>query len=213
MPVPLDLVGQLHALALGSDRTAGLTADLDAFLLLVIRAVPACLAVSLTTTRHGLPVTVTVLAPEALLERARASLAVPLHDRGTAGDTAHSPVLVLYASAVLAFDQLAADLPRLFGGDRPAALVLLNQEQALPAMAISTDALAGRLQQASAVDQALGVLLDRGLLLADGRVELDRRARAAGVGLLEVARDLLGEVDGRPRDVQRSVGPGFCGQA
>ena len=187
-----DLGDQLTALAVDSTRSTDLARTLQDLLHAAARAAPSILAVSLTHTRLGMPVTVTALAPAALLDRARCSLTVPVPWPGST-----DAQLVVFAASAGALSGLADSLRAALG-----PFVLLSEgELALPALS-AVDLLAGQLPDLSAVDRAVGVLLDRGMLPHEGRRHLQRQAARQDCTMPQAAGHLLAQVATRiPRPV------------
>jgi len=96
---------------------------------------------------------------------------------------------VLYASGRRAFHPVAVDLLTLLDLDPRRAV--LDRHLALPDLADAADTLAAQLDDRSAVERGVGVLLARGLPEGQGRQELTRRAGAHGHDLPSGARQLL----------------------
>lgn len=165
----------------GSDLAAGLSRlGRD-----VALAVPSCLAVTITPAglggQAGLggEVSVSMTAGSAAV---LASLAVPLAGGG---------LLVLRAGEPGAFLLLADHLAGLVGLDhRP---VLLDEHLVWPAATS-----AASLADVSVVDQAVGVLVDRGLPPGSARRELRRRAGEADTTIAAVSRALLASLSSDP---------------
>lgn len=151
----------------------------------VVRAVPSCLAVTITHTRSGEEVGVSMAAGPA---EVLASLAVSLS--GAPGD-----LLVLRAGAAGAFVLLAGDLDGLLGPDHPPAR--LDEHLGWPSVA-GAEPLGASLADLSAVDQALGVLVDRGLPPDAASRELGRWAGEAGTTLAAASRELLASLRSHP---------------
>jgi len=184
---PLDIIAHLRALARPSGAPETLSRALEELLLGVLRAAPSCLGVSLTLVRQGLPVTVTSLSLSAGLTEVRSSLAVQLPRR--AAQDGPGPLLVLYSGAAGALDQLRLDLLALL--DLDPRKVCIDTHLALPDLATEADVLAAQLDDLSALNQAVGVLLDRGLLPEQGRALLDDLAAAGDTSAVAAARLLL----------------------
>ncbi len=96
---------------------------------------------------------------------------------------------MLYASGRRAFQSVAVDLLTLLDLDPRRAV--LDRHLALPDLADAADTLAAQLDDRSAVERGVGVLLARGLPEDQGRQELTRRAAAHGHDLPAAARQLL----------------------
>jgi hypothetical protein len=152
----------------------------------VLAEVPSCLAVSIELSRHGIPVTVTVLSTAAGPVRGRtvalASLAIPLIV-GEAGST-----LVLRASAAGAFMLLADDLTALV---TPGDLTIeVDQHLTVPASEPG-ESLAASLAEVQVIDRAVGMLIGDGWEPAAAELELRRRAAYSGGTVPAVAERLL----------------------
>jgi hypothetical protein len=146
----------------------------------VVRAVPSCLAVTITHAGLGGEISVSTTAgPAAVL----ASLAVPL-SAGPAGG-----LVVLRAGAAGAFLLLADDLDGLLGPDHHLP-VRLDEHLTWPAAA-GGESLGASLADLSVVDQAIGVLVDRGLPPEAAHRELRRRAGEAATSVAAVSRTVL----------------------
>ncbi len=158
---------------------------------LTTTSVPSCSGLRLTLTRDNLPVTVTALTLDAGLEPVRSSLAIrlphnnPLPGRPPPGGAE----LVLYASRRRAFHTVAEDLLTLL--DLNPRRAVLDRHLALPDLADAPATLAAQLDDRSAVERAVAVLLARGLPADQGRQELTRRSGAHGHDLPSGARQLL----------------------
>jgi hypothetical protein len=105
---------------------------------------------------------------------------------------------ILFATVPGAFIDLAADLTWMTG--HPLTSVVLDQH--LP---VRVDVQAGdALQQASVINQALGVLIGRGCTPEQADLELAARAAEAGTDRYHAAVDLLGSIcdaeDDQPTD-------------
>lgn len=152
-------------------------------------AVSSSTGLHVTIATAGDPVTVTAVGDPAT---ARASMLLPLH---LIGDLPAPSAMVFYAAEPGAFTELAADTRATFGLD---GHVEVDRHLPPPNLNnadsdITSDA---AVQGRSAVDQAVGVLIDRGHPPEEARRELAARAAAAGVGELQVAADILHGVAG-----------------
>jgi len=197
---PRDLTGLHDLIAIDTHpdpRTEPLP-DLAALVRRLLRlttiSVPSCSGLRLTLTRDNLPVTVTALTLDAASSRSRGSW---LSACPTTPHRQHQPPpgrpppcgaeLVLYASGRSAFPTVAVDLL-----DLDPRRAVLDRHLALPDLADAAAAtLAAQLDDRSAVERAVGVLLARGLPVDQGRQELTRRAAAHGHDLPAAARQLL----------------------
>jgi hypothetical protein len=163
----------------------------------VVAVIPSCVAVSITLSRLGIDVVITVPTsgadPMPRTAQVLASLALPLPAAGV------GCVLVLQASAPEAFVLLAEDLATLLaGGPQPPEL----DAHLAPLAASTGSALAESLAELSLLDRALGVLVDQGWTPEAGERELHRRASAAGVTVTAVAEQLLAPPSpGAPRGI------------
>ncbi|MCM3920341.1 hypothetical protein ND748_01385 [Frankia sp. AiPs1] len=160
----------------------GLAAELSALGRDVVLAVPSCFVVTITLASLGGAIDVraadSVAAPVAVL----ASLAVPL------SAVVPAAVLVLRAGKPGAFVRLAEDLGTLLGPNHPPLAV--DQHLIWPA-AVSGESFWTSLAEQRVVDQAVGALVDRGLLPEAARDELQRRASDAHTDVATASRRLL----------------------
>lgn len=199
MRLPAELAAQFHRLATHSQPTHDIGRTLEELLALAVVAVPSCLAISLTMHDHGQRVTVAAHT-EAKTTRlpVASSLAIELPDQqASTSATARRVVLTLYASARGALHQTATELLALLELDPRRAD--LDTALQLPTRHDAASDLAATLDDESAINQALGVLLDRhGLLAAQGRDELTRLATADNVDIPSAARRLLHDLVNDP---------------
>jgi hypothetical protein len=153
----------------------------------VVRAVPSCFAVTITHAGLGGEISVSITGgPAAVL----ASLAVPL-SAGHAGD-----LVVLRAGEAGAFLLLSDDLLR---PDHHLP-VQLDEHLTWPAAA-NGESLGASLADLSAIDQAIGVLVGRGLPPEAAHRELWRRVGEANTTLAAVSRAVLASPRSDPRPV------------
>jgi hypothetical protein len=116
----------------------------------------------------------------------RTSLLIPLPDRFEVGFPSDSSTsLVLYAAHPGAFVDVAADIAWLTG--RPLGAFRIDEHLSPP----GDDGSARALRDASTVNQAIGVLLERGFTVEAATSHLDELAAAAGSDRAGVAADLL----------------------
>jgi hypothetical protein len=160
----VDLQTALHAVGLSVAATTG-----------------SFLGLTMTMLADGLPYSFTVWNAPGDADTVAASLLVPLPAPVGDGST-----LVLYASAAGAFVDLSADLAFALGLDLDS--VRVNQHLTPP----DAGEAAG-LADLGRVNQAVGVLIDRGLLPHAARDEL-RRLAGAGADLGTVAQHVLDSV-------------------
>lgn len=161
-----------------ADRLATGLTELGADLAAVV---PSCVSVSIWAGVAGSDVPVRIGIHSAAAAPVLASLAVP-RSLSEPGD-----MVLLQASEAGAFLLLADDLrvrldPR---------LALRIDEH----LNVEIESAAGEwkssMDDLSAVNRAVGVLIERGLLPADAYVELSRRAQQDGMGLAAASRSLL----------------------
>ncbi len=144
----------------------------------VALAVPSSLAVTIRAARLEGEVSVSALAEPATV---LASLAVRL-PAGAPGD-----LVILRAGAAGAYLLLADGLNGLLGPEHPPAEV----DKHLSWPTHSSESPAAGLADLGSIDQAIGVLVGRGLPPEEARRELQRRADAADRTVAAVSRELL----------------------
>jgi nucleotide-binding universal stress UspA family protein len=193
--IPSALAVQVHRVIGGGDRGDTFTAELNRLATDLARAVPSLLAVSVTLRRLGREVPVTALAPEAQAAHVLSSLAVPL----TAGEPAD--VLVVRAGDAGAFLLLADDLAGLLGAGY--APLEIDGHLSLPAG--PANSFEAAIAELSVVNQAIGVLLDRGATPEAGLADLHRRAVKTETSVTRVSQQVLASLppwteDGRDLD-------------
>lgn len=143
-------------------------------------AVRSFVGLSLTLRIDG--EAVTLAGRDAGHAQVLSSLAMPLSSLTRARSIGE---LVLYGSRRGAFVDLAADLGWATGADSTAFVLDGHREVDLSAFVPSG------LAELSAINQAIGALLDQGFTPEHGRTELDRRARRAGLDTAVFARGML----------------------
>ncbi|HYN71447.1 MAG TPA: hypothetical protein VES60_03015 [Nakamurella sp.] len=172
-----DLVGSLHeAFVVAVPSALGLAFTIRASPDLTIRASPAGVTVS---TLDGAATAVAT------------SLQVPL---GSWTDLEPGSAVVFYAAATGALVDLAADLGWLL--NIRAAVVLDGHLQPAQQQGVMSG-----LAEMSVVQQAVGVLIDRGMIPQAGRDELEHLARESDTTVHAVAAQLI-------RDCQSADPPG-----
>jgi hypothetical protein len=120
----------------------------------------------------------------------RTSLLIPLPDRGDDGFPAEpETALVLYAGRPGAFVDVAADISWLTG--RPLDSFRIDEH-----LGPAGDEESPPLREGSTVNQAVGVLLDRGFTMEAAVRHLDGLAAAAGVARVAAAAELLDQLSG-----------------
>ncbi len=180
MRITAAVAEQLLILQGDPDPGDDLPAALDRLGRDVVRAVPSCLAVTITHAGLGGEISVSITAARAAV---LASLAVPL-SAVAAGD-----LVVLRAGEAGAFLLLADDLDVLRGPyHHPPAR--LNEHLTWPTAA-SGESLGASLADLSVIDQAIGVLVGRGLPPEAAHRELWRRVGEANTTIADVSRAVL----------------------
>jgi hypothetical protein len=148
-------------------------------------AVRSYLGLTVTATNGTSPLTFTGMEDLAGHVEVVSSLMIPLSEESADGDGSRL-VVILYAGRPGAFVDLAADLCWLTG--RRLTDFVLDQHLSLPAEPDT----GGRVQAASAVNQAIGVLLGRGYTPEQAEFEIDARAVAAAHSRFDAAQIILG---------------------
>lgn len=145
-------------------------------------AVESYLGLSVAITANWSQFEVTILDDVTQPHQIRTSLLVPLSPATIDGSTeTGSTALILYAARPGAFVDLAADLAWITG--RSLADFRLDEHRILPPGFTNSS----RLSAASAVNQALGVLIGRGSTPEQAERDLYARAVAGGTDLLGAA--------------------------
>jgi hypothetical protein len=202
----------LRVLDLGGPGALPLVDRLQSVRAAAQRSVPSCLCVSVRVAGPVGSFTVLALSPAATGRTVRSSVSVRLRDRpspvlrcaGPAGASRSSaapapaeapaarPVatFVVQAAAVDALGRFARELVTMHGW--PASAIRLDGHLAPCDQAASALELTRSLEDASAVDRAVGLLLDRrGWSAPRGLQELRRAAAETAIGLPDVARAVL----------------------
>lgn len=181
--------------ALRTLHLATASTDLTHLLGLAVDAVPTCLGLSLTVYRGAVPISMTLLVPGSSRSPVRASLRIelprPRRQAEPEPAVGGGAALVVYAGASGALERLGQDVGALLEMDP--RRVAVDEHLALPSTSGGDDPARG-FRDASDVDRALGVLLDRGYLTSDGTAELRRRADMGGTDVPTAARQLLADV-------------------
>jgi len=166
-------------------------ASLDAVLLLARASCPSCVAVSLTLDHQGQLVTVTATMNPGHLRAPSMTVRLP---RPSPNGPAQQPaVLVVFATDPPALARLAGDVTTLL--DIDPRRISLAADAAVPPTTAGR-VLAGQLADRTAVDRALGALLEQGWVPTEGRRELQRRADDAGASLVQAAASVLAALSG-----------------
>jgi hypothetical protein len=151
-------------------------------------AVTSYLGLSVVVSHSDSPFSVTALADGALAGDIRTSLHVSLPGPS---DRQNSPAvaIILYAGSPGAFVDLAADLAWLTA--RSPSDFILDQHLTLAAGSLPE----GQLRAASAINQALGVLIGRGYTPQRAHGELDTQAAHAGTDRRTAAHHILAKIN------------------
>jgi hypothetical protein len=162
-------------------------------------AIPTFRGLSVLVPHSDPPFTVTTLADGVKAGDIRTSLQVLLPTMGADHDAA-SVAVILYAAAPGTFVDLAADLAWLTG--RPMSEVTLDGHLTVPAAAD----IGAQLHAASDINQAIGVLIDRGYTPRQAHRHLDIQAATNRTDRHATAQLILGTVidtvDDRDRDLR-----------
>ena len=184
MDLPASLAGHLQILCGDAGSAEDLLFTLQQLADDVAFAVPSCRAASLTVLQFGGPLTLSVWPTSApphadpgVLASVAVSLAAP-----------PGPSLLLQAGQAGAFSQLVDDLLMLAGIDL--AAIVLDADLTLPPATTGTS-IAAQLADLAAVNQAIGVLVDRVWEPATASQELEHQARHADTTVAAASRRLL----------------------
>jgi hypothetical protein len=142
-----------------------------------IAGVPSYLGLSLIVSRSDPLLTSTYLVDGAVAGDVRTSVRLTLPGVGIGigiGRTLPAVTIILYAASPGAFVDLAADLAWLTA--RRLSDFALDQHLTIPAGSVT----GGQLHVASAINQAIGVLIGRGYTPQQAHRELDTEAATAG---------------------------------
>jgi hypothetical protein len=180
----------LRALAAAVGAPIDVYAEAGHLFRLAVAAVPSCIGVSLVLHAPGPALTVSAMGPGPHPQPVLASLAVRLPRPQPASAVAE---LVLYAATPRAFHAVVPSLLVLL--DRSHRWVSVDGHLAGPDLVAERAEAARRVAQ-SDVDRAVGVLLDRGMLPAEGYDELRRLASVHQISVLLAARAVLAEAGG-----------------
>lgn len=189
MFVTVELLERLRHLTADPDRADALATALAGLCAGVVVAVPSWTSVSIMLRPPGNAEVELSMVASAEQDSAHvlSSLAVPLSDLHP-GDH-----LIVRARAAGAFILLADELASRLGRGRR---ILVDQHLDLPP---NGEAAAAVFAIRSVFDQAIGVLIERGLAPVQARQYLERRAHTSGTSVAAAARSLLETVVG-PRD-------------
>lgn len=192
MALRAQLDAYLRTLA-GDGGPGDLGSTVEDLLAATRRAVPGCLGVSVTVEQGAAPVTVTALVPgaEAVPVLSSLELRLPSLPGGRGA-------LVLWSGIEHGLRDTRSEMLALL--DLDPARAILDADLDLPAVA---DELGPALTENTAVDRALGALLDRrGLLEEQGRAHLAVLAAVLGTTVAGAALHVLAELPG-PGDPSR----------
>jgi hypothetical protein len=183
------LEADLHLLS----ALSGLDDDIEGLLRGMVvdlkSAVPSAIGLSLTVHVSGQDVTLTTLDDDDN-RSVGASILVPL---GAAAAPSDGTCVVFYAETPGAFVDLSADLGWTTG--LPAGMILLDQHLLLP---VEGSAMTG-LRELSAINQAIGMLIEQGSTPESARTELDRLAESLGTTVSSAAAEIVSALrSGRP---------------
>lgn len=194
MPSEYSLVEQLAVLTEAVDEPgADVHAIIDVLMDDISRAVPSFAGLTITLVIDGAPVILAAIE-QTQVASARSSLRLPLRLPGS------PPVghLVLYAKTANAFAGLATDAYRIH---QVTGQVRLDRDL----VDIPRRPDINRLSDQSDLDQAIGLLIDRGYLPSVARAELDGRAAQNSSSPADEARALLDTI---PPPAAMEIGSG-----
>ena len=187
MDISTALAADLDDLTNALDQPdTGLESVLRAFTSDARAAVRSFSGLTMTIFTEGAPFSFTVLEPRAAEEVAAASLVLPLPLLGPFDAGSH---LVLYAARAGAFVDLSADLA--FAVDVDLFALCLDEHLEMPDHTVASG-----LSDISVVNQAIGVLIDRGNTPDQARAELHRSAGASG--MVGAARQVITSIGAQP---------------
>jgi hypothetical protein len=152
-------------------------------------AVESYLGLSVAIAGHQATFDLIFLNTDVRPEQITTSLLAPLAVATDGGDG--SIALILYAETPGAFVDLAADLAWITG--RPAQDFALDEHRSLPTNSTA------RLGELSSINQALGVLIERGSTPEQAQRELATRAATAGIELAAAAALVLAALTAPPQ--------------
>lgn len=182
MKVTAAIALQLQLLCDNTDDKSRLATGLIQLGTIVAAAVPSCVSISVWLAVVGPDAPVTIGIQHGTVGPVLASLAVPRSLSEPAD------MVLFQASEAGAFLLLADDLRGLLD-----PLLSLRVDEHLQ---VEIDTTAGRLLSAmselSVVNQAIGILIDRGLLPEEAHAELSRLAARDGTDVAAVSRQILG---------------------
>jgi len=198
MDLPHSLAADFAALTAALDLPeADLAESLTALARDTRLAVPSFLGLSIAVTVNADPISFTIFDPAEDPASALASIFIPIGQP----DDANRTSVVFYASTPGAFVDLAADVSRALGLPLADCVLDAHLRPVLPASG-ATD-----LDNQRLVNQAIGVLIDRGFDPDSASAELHRLAELDGGDVRHAARLVLdGLRRGPSADEQRGTG-------
>jgi hypothetical protein len=182
--LPAALEADLQLLSALSGRGEDIEQLLQAMFHDLKAAIPSAKGMSLTVRVSGQDVTVTTLDDDEI-SPIGASILFPL---GPEEPENQNTCIVFYAATPGAFVDLAADLGWTTG--LPPQTILLDQHLLLP---VSGSAVTG-LRELSTVNQAIGMLIERGYSPVSARIELERSAEELATTVSSAALVVIGSV-------------------
>lgn len=188
-----DDAAQDPAAAGRDEHVRDLTAELGHLLELAVSAIPTTVGVSLVLLLGSAgEMTVSALRP-GWHGSVLASLAVRLPRPRTWPAPGDRAELIIYAGTARAFNDSLPSLLALL--DASSSNVTLDGHLQTPDLVAERAALARWLDEQSLLARAIGILLGQGVHPTDGRLELARRAAAAGTSTVEAARALIADTE------------------
>ena len=142
------------------------------------------------------PITLSALRAGWHDEPLRASMCMRIPRQLTRPGSEDGAELVLFATAPNAFRDAAPSVLALL--DLRSRLLTLDAHLQTPDLDEERAGLVRLLDEEGVLDRAVGILLDRGLLPEDGRLELVRLAALAGTSVSAAARALIASATNGP---------------
>ncbi len=185
--LPTELLAHLAALDAALDDGIHLDEMLYRLIKDAVDAVPALLAISVTVAINDHPVTVGSPTVDDTVDQAQASISITLPSVGTGCDDAQ---LIAHAATSGAFVDLAIDAIHTLGISPE--LISVDQHLAVDS---ANGTYSSTLAELSAVNQAVGILIERGRTPSDAIAEIrssadvsDRTVYAEAANLIESVR-------------------------
>jgi hypothetical protein len=183
-----DHDAELRALT-DSGGPGELAVELQRVLELAVRAIPTCIGVSLVLLGAVPAVTLSVLRPGWTDQPVLASMSVRIPRPVAQPESDDRAELLVFAAARHAFRDAAPSLLALL--DMTSRQLTLDAHLQLPDLAAERARLLRWLDEQGVIDRAVGILLGRGLLPSEGRLELARLAAVGGTSVFAAARALI----------------------